>query len=87
MIKHTDIGEADLRKLIRQQAIQFGGNLRLKIYGQLHCASGKRMKKENRVFFHSASEAVTKGFRPCGHCMKAEYKKWKTNKAFFPNEK
>jgi len=77
MIKHTGISDAGLRKLIRQQAIQVGGNLRLKIYGQLHCASGKRMKKENRVFFYSANEAIMQGFRPCGHCMKADYRKWK----------
>jgi hypothetical protein len=77
MIKHTDIGDADLRKLIREQAIKVGGNLRLRIYGQLHCASGKRMKRENRVFFHSGNEAMMQGFRPCGHCMKADYRKWK----------
>jgi methylphosphotriester-DNA--protein-cysteine methyltransferase len=78
MVKHIDVNDADLRKQIRQQAINFGGNLRLKIYGHLHCVSGKRMKRQNRVFFHSESEALAKGFRPCGHCMRIAYRKWKS---------
>jgi methylphosphotriester-DNA--protein-cysteine methyltransferase len=77
MVKHIDIGDADLLNRIRQKEIVLGGNLRLKIYGALHCRSGKKMKRENRVFFYSASEALAKGFRPCGHCMQAEYRKWK----------
>ena len=78
MIKHLEITDADLRKQVRQKDIQFGGNLVLKIYGTLDCKSGKRMKRENRVFFRSEREAVANGFRPCGHCMKKEYRKWKT---------
>ena len=31
------------------------------------------MKKENRVFFRSETEAKQLGFRPCGHCMKLKY--------------
>lgn len=55
----------------------FAGNRHLKIYGTLHCKSGKRMKKENRVFFQSEKEAMEAGYRPCGHCMNSAYKKWK----------
>jgi methylphosphotriester-DNA--protein-cysteine methyltransferase len=62
---------------IKQRKIRFGGNLKLKIYGTLSCASGKRMKRENRVFFLSENEAIEKGFRPCGYCMKEKYQKWK----------
>lgn len=54
-----------------------GGNLKLKIYGKLNCKSGKRMKKQNRVFFSSEEEAIEHNFRPCGHCMKSKYKTWK----------
>ena len=53
------------------------GNLSLKIYGTLSCKSGKRMKKENRVFFKNEAEAIELGFRPCGHCLRAEYVRWK----------
>jgi methylphosphotriester-DNA--protein-cysteine methyltransferase len=35
------------------------------------------MKMENRVFFASEKEAVDEGYRPCGHCMKEQYKLWK----------
>lgn len=34
------------------------------------------MKPEKRVFFAAEKEAINNGFRPCGHCMKTEYKKW-----------
>lgn len=76
MIKHLDINDSDLRSKIKQNKICFGGNMTLKIYGTIQCKSGRRMKRENRVFFASENEAVKNGFRPCGHCMKTEYKKW-----------
>jgi len=77
MIRHIAISDEDLRKKIRHKHICFGGNRKLKIFGSLHCASGKSMKMENRVFFASKKEAIENGFRPCGHCMNAAYKKWK----------
>jgi methylphosphotriester-DNA--protein-cysteine methyltransferase len=77
MIEHTNIANALLRQQIKNLQLVLGGNSRLKIYGTLSCKSGKRMKKENRVFFTSEQEAIGLGYRPCGHCMKARYKKWK----------
>ena len=77
MVNHVDISNSQLFKKLLRKEIYFGGNKNLKIYGKLNCASGKRMKRENRVFFASEKEAVQNGFRPCGHCMKKEYKKWK----------
>lgn len=68
---------ARVRSLIRSSRIRFGGNKTLKIYGTLSCSSGKRMKVANRVFFESEAEARQAGYRPCGHCMKAAYQKWK----------
>jgi methylphosphotriester-DNA--protein-cysteine methyltransferase len=76
MIKHIDISTKELRSKIKQNEICCGGNKRLKIYGTLQCKSGKRMKRENRVFFVSKKEPVNNGYRPCGHCMKTEYQKW-----------
>ncbi|MCF2497797.1 hypothetical protein L0661_05745 [Dyadobacter sp. CY357] len=32
---------------------------------------------KNRVFFNSENEAMLRGFRPCGHCMREAYSKWK----------
>lgn len=57
--------------------ICLGGNRKLRIYGRLGCKSGKKLKRINRVFFGSEEDALSCGFRPCGHCMKAEYTKWK----------
>jgi hypothetical protein len=77
MIQHNDISRQELHKQIRQKKIQLGGNTRLNLYGTLNCKSGKRMKMENRIFFSSAEEAISNGYRPCGHCMKQAYLKWK----------
>jgi methylphosphotriester-DNA--protein-cysteine methyltransferase len=68
-----------LYKLIATGEIKLAGNKKLKIYGVLKCASGKRMKVQNRVFFKSEEEAIAKDYRPCGHCLAAEYKIWKNN--------
>ena len=42
-----------------------------KIFGRLDCKSGKRMKKENRVFFYTWDDAVAEGYRPCKKCKPA----------------
>jgi methylphosphotriester-DNA--protein-cysteine methyltransferase len=76
MILHIEISESDLRSKIKQHKILFGGNSSLKIYGTLSCASGKRMKPENRVFFVTEEDALQNKYRPCGHCMKEQYQKW-----------
>ncbi len=77
MIRHNTISDADLRQRIAQNKIRLGGNEKLKIYGSLHCKQGKRMKRENRVFFRSEEEALLLSYRPCGHCMKSKYQNWK----------
>lgn len=77
MIKHSDLTFAELTGKIKRNEICFEGNDKLKIYGSLKCKSGKQMKKENRVFFVSETEAVKYGFRPCGHCLQNKYQTWK----------
>ncbi len=69
MVYHAQL-KYSLRELIRNGEIQLAGNARLKIYGTLYCASGKRMKKENRVFFKNETEAIQLGFRACQKCMR-----------------
>lgn len=39
-----------------------------KIFGNLSCKSGMRMKKENRVFFFCIDDAIECGYRPCKNC-------------------
>ncbi|WP_462254098.1 Ada metal-binding domain-containing protein [Ferruginibacter sp.] len=82
MIKHNKISAVILRTAIRKKEIILAGNQNLKIYGLLSCKSGKRMKKENRVFFESEKTAIKNGYRPCGHCMKEKYKNWKDGSVF-----
>ncbi|MCF0063041.1 metal-binding protein [Dyadobacter chenwenxiniae] len=90
MFKHSDLGPPSfqtsrkLKKLIDKNMICYGGNATLKIYGTLQCASGKRMKMKNRVFFSSVAEALAQGFRPCGHCLREAYLKWKTGQNIIP---
>jgi len=38
---------------------------------------GKKNEKGKSRFLLSENEARENGFRPCGHCMKTEYQKWK----------
>lgn len=77
MITHSQLSAQELRILIKRGIFTLGGNKKLKIFGRLDCASGKRMLKDNRVFFTSVQEAKYFGYRPCGHCMKQDYKIWK----------
>lgn len=83
MIRHVDLGATSFARsrqlfaLISNGKVTLSGNARLKIYGQLNCRSGKRMKVDNRVFFADETAARQLGFRPCGHCMREEYERWK----------
>jgi len=77
MIQHAEISNTNLKAKIKGKEILFGGNQKLKIYGLLACKSGKRMKRGTRVFFVSEQEALLHNYRPCGHCMKEKYEKWK----------
>lgn len=72
-----NIPSVELFILLKSGSVKFAGNRKLKIYGLLNCRSGKRMKMSNRVFFKDESEARLLDYRPCGHCMRNEYCKWK----------
>ena len=77
MIRHDAIDDDDLRRLIITGHIRYGGNRRLRIYSRLDGASGKRMKLASRVFFGDAAEARVADFRPCSHCLRDGYARWK----------
>lgn len=80
MFQHTHTYGKALAALIRAGAITLGGYKKGKIYGCLHCKSGKRMKQNNRVFFKDETEALAEGYRPCGACMQEQYKAWKNSR-------
>jgi methylphosphotriester-DNA--protein-cysteine methyltransferase len=77
MLRHHLTDDRTVRSLIRSGAIAWAGNAALGIYGRLDCKSGRRMGRRNRVFFGSDSEARESGFRPCGNCLRQEYREWK----------
>lgn len=77
MISHHEMSDQVLFRYLKAGNICFAGNKKLKIYGKLTCRSGKRMNKMNRVFFVTEAEALSAGYRPCGHCMKQAYNNWK----------
>lgn len=47
---------------------KYAGHRGYKIFGTLTCEAGKRMKRENRVFFLTLEDAVLQGYRPCKLC-------------------
>lgn len=62
-----------------------GGNGNAKIYGRLDCPAALRaiqspqreIYTRNRVFFADEKTALAAGYRPCGTCMRAQYRLWK----------
>ena len=83
MMMHMELGTSafgrsrQLKILLNNEKITLAGNRKPKIYGTLKCGSGRRMKAGNRVFFIDEKEAVNAGYRPCGHCLRETYLKWK----------
>lgn len=65
-----------------EYAAYIGHERKRRIWGELDCASGKALiKPENRVFISDKDMAMRLQeagfFRPCGHCNKAEFMRWK----------
>jgi methylphosphotriester-DNA--protein-cysteine methyltransferase len=58
----------------------FGGNRRRRIYGRLDCRSAVGSLPTGyakvRVFFADEATALAAGYRPCGTCMREEYRTW-----------
>ena len=59
-----------------------GGHRRGRIYGRLDCPTARRsiangQYVRHRVFFADEETAIAAGYRPCGHCLRPEYRQWK----------
>lgn len=59
-----------------------GGNGKARIYGRLDCGSALAALRrggyaEHRVFFADRETALAAGYRPCGTCLRVEYREWK----------
>lgn len=77
---------ADGQPYVSEAPGTLGGNRRAKIYGRFDCPSALRALRQGgyakwRVFFADETTAIAAGYRPCGNCMRAEYKEWKTASA------
>ena len=59
MIRHKRIDDSEVLRVIKSGLIRYGGNRKQKIYGTLTCKSGKRMKRQNRVFFKTEKTPLT----------------------------
>ena len=70
------INDNELLKAIKSGLILYGGHRKQKIYGTLTCRSGRRMKRQNRVFFENRKDTVNNDYRPCGNSMNEPYRKW-----------
>ncbi|MFA6603843.1 MAG: Ada metal-binding domain-containing protein [Patescibacteria group bacterium] len=60
--------QKDGRTISSRQPWRYAGWRLGKIFGRLDCASGRRMKPENRVFFLTWDDAIAAGYRPCKNC-------------------
>lgn len=74
---------ADGKFYLSHEKGTLGGNRRLKIYGRFDCSTANRYVKlgtyqKSRVFFKDEATAIAAGYRPCGHCMREKYKRWKS---------
>ncbi|WP_255325432.1 Ada metal-binding domain-containing protein [Candidatus Solirubrobacter pratensis] len=61
---------------------RLGGHARTRVYGRLDCPVAlsllrRGLQPRHRVFFADEATAVAAGFRPCGACMREEYRTWK----------
>lgn len=65
---------------------EYAGYKKGKIFGRLDCKSGMRMKKENRVFFHSLEDAVMEGYRPCMKCKPIDEEDFERIKHLIPEK-
>lgn len=65
---------------------EFGGNSKLKIYGQLDCGTALAAIRRfgisstsKRVFFADEKTALAAGYRPCGNCLRKKYREYMQN--------
>jgi hypothetical protein len=76
---------SDGRELLSTAPGTLGGHRRTRVYGRLDCpvalsliARGFDMR--HRVFFADEATAVAAGYRPCGACLRGEYRRWKASR-------
>jgi hypothetical protein len=63
---------------------RLGGHSRQKVYGRLDCPNALSFLRRGfeprfRVFFADEADAIAAGYRPCGACLRDEYRAWKAS--------
>jgi methylphosphotriester-DNA--protein-cysteine methyltransferase len=86
---YTLIG-ADNRPYQSETPGSYGGHRKTKVYGKMDCPAALRAIAKggyiaHRVFFADEQTAIAAGYRPCGVCMREEYKKWKSQNKKYPH--
>lgn len=76
--------DADGKEYLSETPGTLGGNSRLKIYGRFDCPSALSAIRRFpgsyeacRVFFPDEKTALAAGYRPCGNCMREQYREYK----------
>jgi hypothetical protein len=75
--------DADGREVFSREPGALGGHSRTRVYGRLDCRVALSLIRRGydvrptRVFFADEATAIAAGYRPCGACMRAEYRQWK----------
>jgi hypothetical protein len=73
---------ADGRPYPSETPGELGGNSKDKLYGKLTCGTARNALgkgyEEIRVFFADEETAIAAGYRPCGNCMRAQYREWRS---------
>ncbi len=76
----------DGKEYLSERPGTLGGNSTRKIYGRLDCFSARSAIKrfpgiyeKSRVFFSDEKAALAAGYRPCGNCMREQYREYTAN--------
>ena len=78
---------ADGNPYFSEEKGTLGGNRETGVYGKMDCSAALRALNmdsrdhyiKNRVFFKDEATALAAGFRPCGRCLREQYKQYKEN--------
>ena len=84
--RHWRLLDADAQPYDSDRPGTLGGYRRRRIYGRLDCPSALRALargnyEAHRVFFADEATAIAAGYRPCGNCMRNDYREWKKTRA------
>jgi methylphosphotriester-DNA--protein-cysteine methyltransferase len=76
---------ADGRERPSSAAGTLGGHRRTRVYGRLDCPAAlgliaRGCDMRHRVFFADEATAIAAGYRPCGACMRDEYRRWRAGR-------